>query len=359
MTTNPSVNDRLAAVVVRWRGRPTLFALAIMNVITGLWFGAAIAAANFGGADSGLYRRCALLLAQGQSGFCGFLYSPLTALVARPLTWVSPTTAETAMTMIGVAIFVTGVALETRGQTPIDRALVAAAALTFAPVVYELLLGQTTLLIAAALYPVARRPDAFRNGIPLGIAMALAPKPLLLPVLVWMLVWRRQALTAALLTTLALTVIGIVLLGPDQYRAWLSVLSGAGRGSVSGTFVLSLRGTGNFSMWPLNPATFALACVVAAATLWAILRDVERGFVASLLAGLLLAPYSLLYAFSILLLAAKPALAIAPRATRALALTANLFGAYLGVMTAWTVVGFVASLASRRPSGSKADDGRP
>ena len=339
--------DRRVAALVRWSGRPTLFAVAVMNVITGLGLGATIAEEVFG-ADSGLYRRCALLLAEGRTESCGLLYSPLTALVARPLTWVSPTTAMVAMTLIGVAILVAGVMLETRGQATIDRVLVAVAALTFAPVVYELLLGQTTLLIAATLYLVTRRSDGFRNGIPFGIALALAPKPLLFPILVWMLVWRRRALMGTVVATLTLTVVGIALLGLDQYRDWLMVLTGAGRESVAGSFVLSLRDTGNFSFWPLNPATVVLACAVAAATLWAILRDSSRGFVAALLAGLLLAPYSLLYAFSILLLAVKPALAFAPRATRVLALTANLAGAFLAMLTAWGVAGLVACLPIKR-----------
>lgn len=352
-----SARDRLLGALDRRSGRPTLFAIAVMNVITGLGLGAHIAAANFGG-DSGLYRRCALLLAEGQTDFCGFLYSPLTALVARPLTWLSPTVAIVTMTLIGAAILVTGVALETRGQAAIDRVLVAVAALTFAPVVYELLLGQTTLLIAAALYPVARRPDAFRNGIPLGIALALAPKPLLLPVLVWMLVWRRHALAATLLATLTLTGVGIMLLGLDQYRAWISVLTGAGNESITGTFVLSLRDTGNFSVWPLNPVTFVLAGAVGAATLWVILRDCSRGFVASLFAGLLLAPYSLLYAFSILLLAVKPALAFAPRATRALALIANLVRASPVAMMAWSLAWLVACLSFKRPTGDHVPESR-
>ena len=339
--------DRRVAALVRWSGRPTLFAVAVMNVITGLGLGATIAEEVFG-ADSGLYRRCALLLADGRTESCGLLYSPLTALVARPLTWVSPTTAMVAMTLIGVTILVAGVMLETRGQATIDRVLVAVAALTFAPVVYELLLGQTTLLIAATLYLVTRRSDGFRNGIPFGIALALAPKPLLFPILVWMLVWRRRALMGTVVATLTLTVVGIALLGLDQYRDWLMVLTGAGRESVAGSFVLSLRDTGNFSFWPLNPATVVLACAVAAATLWAILRDSSRGFVAALLAGLLLAPYSLLYAFSILLLAVKPALAFAPRATRVLALTANLAGAFLAMLTAWGVAGLVACLPIKR-----------
>ena len=256
VTAIVSTRDRLAALLERWSGRPTLFAVAVMNVITGLGLGATLA--PMAGWDSGLYRRCALLLAEGRTDFCGFLYSPLTALVARPLTWVSPTTAIVAMTLIGVAILLAGVMLETRGQAAVDRVLVAVAALTFAPVVYELLLGQTTLLIAATVYLVTRRSDGFRNGIPFGIALALAPKPLLFPILVWMLVWRRRALMGTVVATLTLTVVGIALLGLDQYRDWLMVLTGAGRESVAGSFVLASVALG---VW-VNPWFFAFTAFV-------------------------------------------------------------------------------------------------
>jgi len=187
--------------------------------------------------------------------------------------------------------------------------------------------------------------------------LALAPKPLLLPVLVWMMVWRRRALTAALLATLTLTCLGVVLMGPDQYRQWISVLTGAGRESVSGTFSLSLAG--NFSLWPLDPARIALAAAIGAATLWAILRECSRGFVAALFAGLLLAPYTGLYAASILLLAVKPALAFAPRATRVLALIANpALGLFLG-LAAWSVGGLTACLPLARRRKVRVPVGRP
>jgi hypothetical protein len=100
----------------------------------------------------------------------------------------------------------------------------------------------------------------------------------------------------------------------------------------------------------MSPLTFALACVVGVITLWAIMRDGSRGFVASLLAGLLLAPYSLLYAFSILLLAVKPALEFAPRATRVLALVANPAAVIAGVMTVWSSAALVACLPLERAS---------
>jgi Glycosyltransferase family 87 len=344
VTAVVSARDRLSKAMDRWTGRPALFAIAIMNLITGLGMGVGIAGANFG-ADSSLYRQCAVLLAEGQTQFCGFLYSPLMALAAQPLTWISSTAAIVLMSLIGGAILLIGVTLETRGQALPDRALIGIAVFTFAPVVYELLLGQTTLLIAATLYPIARREDGVRNGIPFGVALALAPKPLLLPVIVWMFVWRRRALTATVLTALILTGIGIAVLGFDQYRSWLMVLTGAGRESASGTFVLSGDAVGNRSLWPLSPLTFVVACVVLVVTIWAIVRDSARGFVASLFAGLLLAPYSLLYAFSILLLAVKPGLQFAPRTVGALALTANLARYVPATLIIWSLVGLSRCLS--------------
>src|SRR3989304_4583039 len=49
VTAIVSTRDRLAALLERWSGRPTLFAVAVMNVITGLGLGAGIAAADLGG----------------------------------------------------------------------------------------------------------------------------------------------------------------------------------------------------------------------------------------------------------------------------------------------------------------------
>ena len=327
------------ALLERWSGRPLLVAVAAVNATMGLAVAAILGPLAFG-ADADTIRRCALFLSEGRTD-CGFPYPPLTALAARPLTWVSPTGAAVVMTLIGLAVLMSGVAVETRGQTPIDRVLTAVAALGFAPAVYNLLLGQTTLLIAAALYPAVRRADSFLAGIPLGVALALAPKPMLLPVLAWMLIWRRRALGSALLTAAALTCLGLALVGVDQYRVWLSVATGWGQVSLSGNF-----SRGNFSLLSpgLDATTLVLAAVVGATTLWVIVQDCPRGFVAALFASLLLAPYTNLYAASILLLAVKPALAFAPRATRALALVANPTLVFLLALAPWSVAGLVTCL---------------
>ena len=310
-----------------------------MNAIIGVAI-AAVLAPHWLGADASTYRECARSAAAGAG--CGSLYPPLAAFAFLPLTWVDLTTAALAMTVIGLAIVLAGVMLETRGEAPLDRGLVLVAAVSFAPVVCELIFGQVTLLIAAAIYPIARRADGFREGIPLGIVLALAPKPLLLPLLVWMLVWRRQALISALTTAAALTCLGVVLAGADQYMRWISVITTAGSQSAAGTLQLSL--SGNYSLWPLTPWTVVLAGAVGIATVWTILRDPSRGFVAAILGGLLLAPYTGLYAASILLLVVRPALAFAPRATRVLALTASLALGLLFGLGAWGLPALAACL---------------
>ena len=311
-----------------------------MNAIVGLAVAVILAPVGFG-RDADFYRSCAQSVAAGGSE-CVSLYPPLTAIVAQPLTWLSPTAAAILMTFIGVVILAAGLISETRGRAVVDRVLIAVAAFGFAPVVYELLLGQVTLVLAATLYSAARREDSYRSGLFLGLVLAVAPKPMLLPVLAWMLVWRRRALAAAMATTLAMTGLGVALTGLDQYRQWLSVITGAGQASVGGSFALSL--SGNYSLWPLDPIKIVVAVVIGAATLWAILREPSRGFVAALLAGLLLAPYTGLYAISILLLAVRPAIEFAPRTTRLLALTANLALGLLFALVPWGVFALAASI---------------
>ena len=350
MSSPASARDRLAAMLARWGGRPTLLAVAVINVVSFIVIAPYIAPANYG-LDVGTFRQCAVALTQGVA-YCGSPYPPLMGVAALPLSWVSPAAAAVLMPTIGITILAAGILAETRGQARIDRLLIAISVYTFTPVVYELLLGQTTIVIGGAIYLVARRSDAFRNGIAIGIVLAVAPKVLLVPFLLWMLVWRRHALAGALLTAVVLTGVAIVVMGPDPYRTWLSLVTGSGRTSLVGW--LSDRDMGNLSLWPLEPVTIATAIFVAAVTVVAILRDESRGFVASLFGGLLLAPYTLLYGYTLVLLAVKPALAYAPRVTRLLALTVNFAHPALPSII-WTIVGLVACLSPRRSDPARAD----
>jgi hypothetical protein len=293
-------------------GRPYLVALATLNAIFGLAALTILVPLSFG-FDVETYRRGAVDIESGVIA-TGYLYAPLFAVLARPLTLVSLPIATVALGTVSLIILVAGVRIETRGMALMDRLLVVIAVLGFVPLVYELVVGQVTLFIAAAVYAVRDRDGGLR-GIPLGIVLALVPKPLLLPLLAWMLLRRRRALGSAVMTALAMTAAGIGLLGIDIYSRWLDALAGTGQITRQGNQAISDLGSPELVV--------PLVVLVIAVAGWVILREEGRGFVAALVAGLLIAPYTQMYSVSILLLAVRPALAIVPRATRLLAFVAN------------------------------------
>jgi Glycosyltransferase family 87 len=330
--------SRISAGLARYAGRPTLVAIAAMNVMTGAVAAWILAPLSFG-ADVETYRRGAEGIRDGVYAY-GFLYSPLAGALAAPLTWVPIEVAAAVMSLLGLAILLAGVRLETKGLPAVDRGLVALAALGFLPVVNELLLGQVTLLLAAAVYPVRDR-DGWARGIPLGVALALAPKPMLVPLLAWMLIRRRRALGGAVTTAAVVTLAGVVVMGLNLYRAWASVLTATGEVTRQGNLAITALGS------PV--LVLPLVAITVVAVGWVLLRDERAGFVVALLGGLLIAPYTLLYVASILLLAVRPALAVAPRSTRGLVLVANPL--VLVGFIPWVATGIAASLWAgfRRP----------
>jgi hypothetical protein len=320
------------------RDRLLLAAIATINGISGLW-ALALLAPLAAGADVETYRRGAIGIQAGVYA-TGFLYSPLVGVLATPLTWMPSQVAAMCMTGIGLAILAAGVRQETRGLDRVDRVLIAVAVIGFIPVVYELLLGQMTLLIAGAIYLVRDR-DGPARGLPMGLALALVPKPVLIPVMVWMLVRRPRATAGAIITAAVVTIAGVLLLGGGIYAKWLAALVETGQ----------IARRGNVSLTALEEPAIVLPVVVltSLAMLWAIAAEERRGFVASLVGALLIQPFTLMYAASMLLVAVRPALAVAPRASRALAVTANA-GVILA-FPAWAVAALLAMLPirARRP----------
>ena len=305
-----------------------------MNAIIGLVAVITLAPLSFG-ADADFLRRGAQGLLDGVP-CADFVFTPLCAFVAIPLAQLPAQAAAVVVLAIELAVLLVGIAIETRRLPTPDRLLVAIAIVLAVPVVNELLLGQVTILIAASIYPLRDR-DGIRRGIAFGVALALVPKPLLLPLLVWMVVWRRQALAGALVTAAVLTGLGLLLLGPARYGDWFTALQGAG----------AVSRHGNFSVWTDGVTPLAVGLAIAIVVAFAAsLRDRRLGFVAALPAGVLLAPYSLIYALAILVVAIRPALAVAPRALRVIALTTNL--AVITVPFAWAVGWLVLPMLDRR-----------
>jgi hypothetical protein len=240
-------------------------------------------------------------LASGTFGIDrGYLYSPLAALLILATTWIPAGVAGGAWLVARFGVLLAGIGHETRGLAMADRALIAIAATAFLPTVHDLMLGNVSILLAGAVALVAWSPDRVRTGIPLGLALAIAPKPALIPILVWMLVFRRQALAGSLGTAVAATLGALAVVGTGPYLAWIEVLRNPQylAGPQGGNFAL----TGFFPM----PVAFGLGALAVAAGLLALRRGETPGLLAALAVGLLVAPYTLAYGAVFLLLAVRP-----------------------------------------------------
>ena len=244
----------------------------------------------------------------------GYLYAPFAAMLTVPLLALPAAAAVIVWLLAKVALVVAGVGAATRALSTRDRVLCAVAAVTFLPIVHDLLLGNVTVLLAAVIALVAWTRDRAATGLPLGIVLAAVPKPVLVPVLVWMLLWRRRAALTALLVAAVASLATLVVAGTDATAAWLAALRDP-----------PILSGGNFALssWPAMPAALAAMATIAA-TVVALRRGEGPGLVAALACGLLVSNYTVLYGAGVLL-AGVPVLArAAPRATAAIALVAPI-----------------------------------
>ena len=295
--------------------RPALFGLAFLTALVG-GFAMVRAADKVWAADIHRNLDAAQALLDGAFGTTpDYLYSPLAAALTVPALALPTDVAVLGWLVAKVAVLVVGIAIATRGSERADRVLVAVVVIGFLPVLYDLELGNVTVLMLGALACVVWAPDRFVTGIPLGLILATTPKPQLLPVLIWMLLVHRRALAGAVVTGALATVAGVVLAGLDAYSTWLAILRAPS--------YLTAGNVINLSVWSL-PAPLAVA--LAGATVIGLVVGLWRGYwpglVASLCAGMLLAPYTLVYAAGLLPVIAPAAARASPRLTLALALIA-------------------------------------
>jgi hypothetical protein len=280
---------------------PRILAIAAFNAI----FGAAVAAlivSHVWSVDGDRNLRAALALAGGTFGQDrGYLYSPLAAAITLPVAAGLPSAVAIGGWFVGrLGILLAGVARETRGLSNPDRVLVAIAAVGFIPTVHDLMLGNNSILIAAAVALVAWPADGYLPGLPLGLILATVPKPALIPILIWMAVFRRRALLSAVGSAAVLSLLGLIVLGASAYAAWFQV--------VLHPYYLGTDQPGNLALGGLLPPILAwpLMLLTVVATLFAIRRGETPGFIACLCAGLLVSPYTMAYGAVLLLLAIRP-----------------------------------------------------
>ncbi len=262
-------------------------------------------------------------------GVPDYLYSPLAAVLTIPALILPQESAAVLWFAVKIAIILAGTAVATRGLARIDRALAAVAVVTFLPILYDLELGNVTVLVLAAVALVAWNPDRFITGIPMGLLLATAPKPQLIPVLLWMLLANRKALAGAITTAGAATLAGIAVAGIPAYATWVATLRAPA--------YLNAGDVINLAIWPQPMAIVAVGSVAAViGFVLALRRGYWQGLVASICLGLLLAPYTLIYGAALLPAAAPAAARAAPRALLLLALTAPV--ALILVFPAWVAV---------------------
>jgi hypothetical protein len=336
-------------VFARWRAvpsaialRPALFALAALFAATSAVF-VAVTWSYTWGADGGRNIDAARALVDGRFGSIDlYLYSPLAAAVTTPALLVPRDVALAFWVVAHVALLAIGTLIVSRGLPSVDRLLAVVAMVAFLPAVHDLVLGNITIAVAVAIACVAWRRDGWLTGIPLGVLLATAPKPALAVILIWMLVHRRRSLTGAIVTAVGATLAAVVVLGPDVYRAWIATLLDP-----------PILAGGNFGLSGLPPPIAVLvSVVVVVATVVAIRRGPMPGLVAAIACGLLVSPYTVLYAATAVLVVV-PALAVAaPFATLVLAFLAPvgliaLFPVWIG-----SLIGLAILIPAERWPGS-------
>jgi hypothetical protein len=317
----------LLAASSRWRAAASIsprgFTLAIValagfNAVLGV--GAVVALAPYAWAtDVQRNLSAAGDLVAGRFGVDrGYLYSPLAAMLTVPATWLPVGVGIGGWLVLRFGVLLEGVRRETAGWRSVDRVAAAVAAVTFIPTLYDLMLGNVTILMTASVAVVAWSRDRIAAGIALGAFLAMAPKPALAPVLVWMLIYRRRALVGTIGSAVVTTAAAMLVLGVGPYLAYIEILRRP-------EYLDGPRQLGNMSLTALPPAiALVLGAIAVVVTLIALRRGETPGFIAVLAAGLLLAPYTMAYGPVMLLLAFRPMLAVGPIRAFCLAMTGSL-----------------------------------
>ncbi len=219
-----------------------------------------------------------------------FLYPPLAAIVGAPLTLVDPLAASIAYVALKVGLAAVCTAALTPGWSRLDRSPAFVALVASLPFLHDLFLGNANTVIVAATVPAVFGASRFRNGVLLGLVAAAFAKPLIVPVLLWLLVWRRGAFAGAAVAGLLATAGAVLVAGPDAYRQWVEALGGGAR--YAGVFA------GNHGVTALAPELWAPVAVLTGLGLGLVLwrRGPRVGLAWAAASGILLAPYAGTYA---------------------------------------------------------------
>jgi hypothetical protein len=247
----------------------------------------------------------------------GFLYTPLALGLSAPGVALGDDLAVMLWLGLGVALMVGCTLVATRGAPWWGRLLAATGVLIFHATVGDYILANTTMVLVAGMFLVIRGRGVV-SGLPLGVLVAAFPKPLLVPFLLWALVWRPRPTLGVVVGGLVATVVGLVVAGPGMYVTFVeTLLEGGG---------ITVRFAGNYGLSLVSPAlAAAVAAFVMLALSYVLLRRGEVvGLVWAVAGGILVSPYAPMYSGLPLVLAMPAVYAIAPGLAVAYAMTVVL-----------------------------------
>lgn len=218
-----------------------------------------------------------------------YLYSPVPALLLVPMTSLGFDGATVTWLLMRIALLVLTCALLPVPRT-VRLALLGTAALS-APVLYDLNLGNVSLLVTFFAVVCWRWLDRPLGAVAIAASLTIRPTMALIPA--WWLIrrqWRAVAWTGA--AALVIMVASLPFVGLEGWREYLTVLAHVG--DVTGVFRnvdLASAALAAGIPEPL-PEVFLLAGYVLAigAILFSLRRDREIGFAVTLMATLLLSP---------------------------------------------------------------------
>lgn len=149
-----------------------------------------------------------------------YLWTPLAAVLGWPATVLPLGLAFGLAKLAGIGAFAAYVASD---HPPLARAAIVVGSTLCSAVAQDVIKGNVNvpLTLAVALAIWSNRPIA---ALPLGVLIAAFPKPLIVPLVFWMIRWRPLAATWAAVGALAATGVEYVIAGGDAYRQWPAIL---------------------------------------------------------------------------------------------------------------------------------------
>jgi len=227
-------------------------------------------------------------LAAGQPIYADsrFLYPPLAAIVAIPLTHLDFMGVSIAYALLKIVIAAAAVIALARDGSAVQKLAAILMLVLSLPFLHDVMLGNTNVLLVGAMVPAMLGRDRARNGILLGLATAAFAKPLVLPVLLWLLVWHRRAWLGTVLTGLAATGGAALVVGPSAYLDWFKALQGGTR--------FAAPFAGNHGVTAVVPELWLPVAAVTTLGLVVVLlrRSEGTGIAWAATAGILIAPYA-------------------------------------------------------------------